>query len=247
MSDSFRVGDTGLEPSVANLLGRIWGDFSPLLQGVLTPQDPDQNSLTATEIDSTLGRIRDTIAHGSTLQPRIPATTRAQAGGAITSPPLLRVPVSTPGWRTCTDCGRKLPDFVSRCRRRTCPGYAQTWARDTLRKLRENLRAYGGKAAMLTLTAPGRRRSRCRGSRPLLAFGGCRLQRAPWLSGRSRRGRSVERRIPQVLARAEPRLQATRRPGTAQDGRRVVQGPRPRLPVGATSSRPLAPPLRCRR
>lgn len=48
-----------------------------------------------------------------------------------------------------------MPEFVSRCRRRTCPEYAPVWARDTLRKLRENLRAYGGKAAMLTLTAPG--------------------------------------------------------------------------------------------
>ena len=30
---------------------------------------------------------------------------------------------------------------VPRCRRRRCPGYAQTWARDTMRKIRENLQA----------------------------------------------------------------------------------------------------------
>lgn len=44
---------------------------------------------------------------------------------------------------------------VSRCRRRRCPGYCETWARDTMRKIRVNLETYGGLAAMLTLTAPG--------------------------------------------------------------------------------------------
>jgi hypothetical protein len=48
-----------------------------------------------------------------------------------------------------------LPLNVPRCRRRRCPGYAATWARDTMRKTRENLRAYGGLACMCTLTAPG--------------------------------------------------------------------------------------------
>ena len=66
---------------------------------------------------------------------------------------LVQIPLS--GWHVCEHCRRRLPEVVSRCRSRTCPGYAPTWARDTLRKLRENLRAYGGKAAMLTLTAPG--------------------------------------------------------------------------------------------
>ena len=66
-----------------------------------------------------------------------------------------RAGVGVTEWRECEHCGKRLPAFVSRCRRRTCPAYAAVWARDTLRKLRENLRAYDGKAAMLTLTAPG--------------------------------------------------------------------------------------------
>ena len=59
------------------------------------------------------------------------------------------------GYKKCEDCGGLLPVSVSRCRRRRCPGYAPTWARDTMRKIRENLRAYGGLVAMCTLTAPG--------------------------------------------------------------------------------------------
>ncbi len=57
-------------------------------------------------------------------------------------------------WR-CEKCDGIRPLAVSRCRSRRCPGYSGTWARDTLRKIRENLRCYGGRAAMLTLTAPG--------------------------------------------------------------------------------------------
>lgn len=59
------------------------------------------------------------------------------------------------GYRRCEHCGKLLPLHVSRCRRRKCPSYGETWARDTMRKIRENLRAYGGLAAMCTLTAPG--------------------------------------------------------------------------------------------
>jgi hypothetical protein len=59
------------------------------------------------------------------------------------------------GYQRCDDCGSIRPAIVSRCRRRQCPGYAQTWARDTMRRIRENLTAYGGLACMLTLTAPG--------------------------------------------------------------------------------------------
>ena len=66
-----------------------------------------------------------------------------------------RAGVGVTEWNECEHCGKRLPAFVSRCRRRTCPAYALVWARDTQRKLRENRRAYGGKAAMLTLTAPG--------------------------------------------------------------------------------------------
>src|SRR4051812_16227306 len=59
------------------------------------------------------------------------------------------------GYRRCEHCEQLLPLTVSRCRRRQCPGYSETWARDTMRKIRENLRAYEGLVCMCTLTAPG--------------------------------------------------------------------------------------------
>lgn len=59
------------------------------------------------------------------------------------------------GLKRCEHCEQLFPATVSRCRRRQCPGYAETWARDTMRKIRENLRAYGGLVCMCTLTAPG--------------------------------------------------------------------------------------------
>jgi len=59
------------------------------------------------------------------------------------------------GYQRCEHCGSVRPSKVSRCRRRQCPGYAHIWARDTMRKIRENLTAYGGLACMLSLTAPG--------------------------------------------------------------------------------------------
>src|SRR4051794_4581096 len=59
------------------------------------------------------------------------------------------------GYVRCDDCGSVRPARVSRCRRRQCAGYAKTWARDTMRRIRENLHAYGGLACMLSLTAPG--------------------------------------------------------------------------------------------
>jgi hypothetical protein len=59
------------------------------------------------------------------------------------------------GYKRCEHCEGLLPLEVSRCRRRRCPDYAPTWARDTMRKIRENLRTYGGLVAMCTLTAPG--------------------------------------------------------------------------------------------
>jgi hypothetical protein len=49
-------------------------------------------------------------------------------------------------WRCCS------------CRRRRCPGYAPTWARDQRRKLFANLGAFEGRSArvlMLTITPPG--------------------------------------------------------------------------------------------
>ncbi len=59
------------------------------------------------------------------------------------------------GLRRCEHCKELVPLTVSRCRRRRCPGYAGVWARDTMRKIRENLREYGGLVCMCTLTAPG--------------------------------------------------------------------------------------------
>ena len=59
------------------------------------------------------------------------------------------------GYVRCEQCAHWRPPWVGRCRRRRCPGYAPIWARDAMRKLRENLRAYGGLVAMVTLTAPG--------------------------------------------------------------------------------------------
>jgi hypothetical protein len=59
------------------------------------------------------------------------------------------------GYERCELCERWRPPWVSRCRWRRCPGYAPIWAKDTMRKLRENLRGYGGLVSMTTLTAPG--------------------------------------------------------------------------------------------
>lgn len=63
--------------------------------------------------------------------------------------------LSERGYRRCEACGQLLPLTVSRCRRRTCPSYSAVWARDTMRKIRENLEVYGGLVGMVTVTAPG--------------------------------------------------------------------------------------------
>jgi len=36
-------------------------------------------------------------------------------------------------------CGRHIPENVRRCSARTCPEFAPIWARDTRRRLLENL------------------------------------------------------------------------------------------------------------
>jgi hypothetical protein len=51
-------------------------------------------------------------------------------------------------------CGRPIPEGVSRCSVRTCPEFAPIWARDTRRRLLENLRTVPY-AVMFTVTAPG--------------------------------------------------------------------------------------------
>jgi len=51
-------------------------------------------------------------------------------------------------------CGRPIPLEVRRCSSRTCPEFAQTWARDTRRRLLENLRLVK-LSVMFSVTAPG--------------------------------------------------------------------------------------------
>jgi hypothetical protein len=51
-------------------------------------------------------------------------------------------------------CGRPIPEGVMRCSSRTCPEYAPTWARDTRRRLMENLRIVP-LTVMFSVTAPG--------------------------------------------------------------------------------------------
>ena len=72
---------------------------------------------------------------------------------AISRPDRSRI--ESRSWRRCEDCGGPLGVHAYRCHRRTCPSYAETWARDTRRRLLDNLSAYEGRAVMLTLTPPG--------------------------------------------------------------------------------------------
>jgi hypothetical protein len=51
-------------------------------------------------------------------------------------------------------CGRSIPEGVSRCSARTCPEFAPIWARDTRRRLLENLRIVP-LTVMFSVTAPG--------------------------------------------------------------------------------------------
>jgi hypothetical protein len=59
------------------------------------------------------------------------------------------------GFRRCEHCDGVMPLHLSRHRSRRCPGYSTTWARDTMRKIRENLRTYGGMSCVIAITAPG--------------------------------------------------------------------------------------------
>lgn len=68
----------------------------------------------------------------------------------------VSAPVAPPRKRyyhRCT-CGRPIPEEVRRCSARTCPEYAPTWARDTRRRLMENLRIVP-LTVMFSVTAPG--------------------------------------------------------------------------------------------
>ena len=51
-----------------------------------------------------------------------------------------------------------MPEWITRCRRRTCPGYSGLWAGDQRRKIFANLRAYTegtGEVVLGAVTAPG--------------------------------------------------------------------------------------------
>jgi hypothetical protein len=70
-----------------------------------------------------------------------------QAHGAVPLPPRRRY------YHRCS-CGRLIPEGVMRCSARTCPEFAPTWARDTRRRLLENLRTVR-LSVMFSVTAPG--------------------------------------------------------------------------------------------
>lgn len=57
-------------------------------------------------------------------------------------------------WHRCPGCDRPIPMEVKRCSSRRCPAFAPTWARDTRRRLLENLRLVK-LSVMFSLTAPG--------------------------------------------------------------------------------------------
>ena len=57
-------------------------------------------------------------------------------------------------WHRCPGCGRPIPGKVRRCSSRKCPEFAPIWARDTRRRLFENLRTLK-LAVMFSVTAPG--------------------------------------------------------------------------------------------
>ena len=57
-------------------------------------------------------------------------------------------------WHRCPGCGRPIPGKVRRCSSRRCAEYAPIWARDTRRRLFENLKTLK-LAVMFSVTAPG--------------------------------------------------------------------------------------------
>ena len=149
------------------------------------------------------------------------------------------------GYKRCEHCRKLLPLNVSRCRRRRCPGYGATWARDTMRKIRENLRAYGGLAAMCTLTAPGEAmglvwdRSKCAHPAEERCDGrkGCRVVKGA-AEAWNRHSRAWWRDLNRVCKQRADR--ALRRLGHER------KGWSPSLRVGASAPRRLASPLRSR-
>lgn len=75
------------------------------------------------------------------------------AGEAVGRGAVARATARGRRWHRCS-CGRPIPEDVRRCSSRTCPEFAPTWARDTRRRLFENLKLLK-LSVMFTVTAPG--------------------------------------------------------------------------------------------
>lgn len=128
----------------------------------------------------------------------------------------------------CRDCGRRIPPPLSRCRRRTCPGYAPLWAGDQRQKLFANLNAYADRVPsgvreprvlVSAVTAPGVRggmewdEHHCAHLGPHEHSGelGCRVKSgaaSPWNESAARRWRDLHRQAYQRCKREglAPRL-----------------------------------------
>lgn len=126
------------------------------------------------------------------------------------------------GYKRCPHCRQLLPLNVSRCRRRRCPDYSLTWARDTARKIRVNLAAYGGLTCVIAVTAPGVEaglawdRGHCGHAPGVHCSGklGCRVVEqaaAVWNEASRRWWRELNRICKQRADRAMARLGATRK------------------------------------
>ena len=59
------------------------------------------------------------------------------------------------GRRGCDYCGRSVHGNARSCKRRSCSGYVNLWMGDQSARLLENLWAYRGQVAMVTITPPG--------------------------------------------------------------------------------------------
>ena len=59
------------------------------------------------------------------------------------------------GWRLCKHCGKPLHPNVFRHASKRCPGYSGLWAMDVYVVFGENVREFGGRAALFTVTPPG--------------------------------------------------------------------------------------------
>lgn len=123
-------------------------------------------------------------------------------------------------WR-CRYCGRRIPEAVYRCRRRTCPGYAALWAGDQRRRLFANLNAYADqvpdgvrspRVLVSAVTAPGieggmewdEHHCRARGEHEHSGQLGCRVRvsrAAPWNESAAKRWRDLHRQVYQRCRR----------------------------------------------